>query len=173
MIIDDFQILETGGWDLNKETPEYDYQCLESGLIIPLNYGLGIKTINKGVKYHTHRHYKPVVELQISTWMGIGAGAIHYYGTLVFNLPDMMRDDKYGYTIGCSDIPMFHNEKIKLTQILEQWEIDKYPQNFEFQEAGDHHKGFYGIESVKTHGQEIFEKIFTGGWNYKVKTMWR
>jgi len=162
----DFKILNNNGWDLEKVIPEYDYQCI--GHTISLNYGEGIKLLYSGEAYTT-RFYKNrhIVKCNINTWRGTSPDAIHYYGNLEIGYPDLMKDSNHNYSVGNHSIPMFSTYKIQLTNVLEQWEIDKYPSHYEYYKAGDHHRGFYSQKLVKDKANEVFNKIFEKGWILK------
>jgi hypothetical protein len=168
MIIDSFEILDDNGWDLMKELPDMDYKFSLSKF--PANYLCGIKTKYKENTYTTSYHKPPKVTLKISTWKGICSDAIHYNGQLIIDLPDMQRDDKAGYTVGCWDIPIFKNDKINLTTIITQFEKDKYPSNYDFWDVGDHHKGFFTVKSVELAGKDLFDRIFEDGWIFKINS---
>jgi hypothetical protein len=169
---EDITIVDAKGWNLEQEIPEYDYRVLESNICIPINYGLGIRVFYEE-KYYTfvfEPRRKPIVELQIRTWRGMSGGAIHYYGTFIFMLPIMVEDGTDGHSIGgSSKIPMFTNYKIKLMQQLEQWEKEKYPENYEYNDIGDWHRGFYTVEGVLRRAVEVFPKIFAEGWKMKIE----
>jgi hypothetical protein len=171
MKIDSFKILDSNGWNLMEELPQNDYDYPVDYPKIPLNFLCDVKT-KHGKYYYTTKHYqKPEVTLEITTWRGISIGAIHYYGKLNISLPEMTRDDKEHWTISCFSIPAFHNDAIKLTSILEQWEIDKYPENYPKDygfKAGQFHTGFSGPESVITAGKELFKRLFEKGWVFKI-----
>jgi hypothetical protein len=168
----DILIVDDNGWNLNEELPDQDWMFKED-FKIPVDFGMGVKTTMKGDTYTYKRNprKKPTVTLEISTWKGMGADAIHYYGKLNIDLPDMERDDQPGHTCsisGFGGIPMYSNSQIELTQILEQWEIDKYPRNYKHRRPGEHNRGFYAVEGVKRRGKEVFEKLFGEGWTLKI-----
>lgn len=157
---------------LNTEIPDSDYKCRNAGIRIPLNYGMGIEITYDGEKYIMKRgglSGGAKVILKINTWKGISSTAIHYNGKLKITLPEMTRVDKDGYTCSCWDIPMFKNNSIELTQVLEQWEIDKYRENYEFLQVGSIHRGFYSVELLKTYAKQVFEQLFENTWKYEVK----
>jgi hypothetical protein len=166
---------------LKTPIPKYDYECIElygknlfqdADTRIPVNYGLGIEIEYEGTEYITKRggsswRSKPTISLETRSWKGISCGAIHYYGDLHINLPEMVRKDKDGYSHTCHYFPMFNNNKIILTLVLEQWEIDKYPSNYEYFEVGSNHNGFYTLKQLKDYAKEVFEKIFAIGWQFR------
>jgi hypothetical protein len=174
---DEIQLLDDNGWDVTKKIVKYDWdldeECKDEYQKIPLDYGLGVKTKYHGQTYTFKRNprKKPTVTLKISTWRG-SIGAIHYYGILHIDLPEMAEDGKTGFT--CSPhhtLPMFENDQIQLTQILEAWEIERYPHNYEYLSVGDHHRGFYTPEAVIRHGEEFFKKYFEEGWKLKTERL--
>jgi len=169
----DVEILNNNGWDLDKEIPSQDWVIEESNIKITPDYGCGVRTKYKDETY-TFKHNprrKPTVTLEISTWKGMSAGAIHYYGKLGVKLPEMEKDNEPGHTIGLyghGTIPMFKNDDIELTQVIEEWEIKKYPQNYQYCRAGQRHRGFYAVAGVERRGREVFDKIFGEGWKLKI-----
>lgn len=175
--IGDYIVLNANGYtveQLSTPIPDKDYLCIEQGIKIPVNYGLGIEIKYDGQLYKMNRggstwRGKPTVTLEIRTWRGMSFGAIHYYGRLKINLPEMERQDKPGYTMSCWYFGMFKNSEIELTQELEQWEKDKYPENYEYATVGGRHNGFYTEKQVKDYGKEVFEKIFEKGWHFRIE----
>jgi len=169
----EIEIIDDNGWNLEDTIPEHDYEAEEVEMKISPDFGLGVKTRYKGENYTYKRNprKKPTVTLEITTWRGTSIGAIHYYGKLIVDLPDMEKDDRPGYTVGISGhggIPMFSNDDIELTQVLEQWEIDKYPTHYEYCRAGQRNRGFYAVAGVERRAKEVFEKIFGEGWKLKI-----
>ena len=169
----DIEIIDDNGWNLEEVLPENDYEAEEVNMKITSDFGCGVKTKYKDEFYTFKRNprKKPTVTLEITTWRGISGEAIHYYGKLKIDMPEMEKNDTPGCTVGVyghGGIPMFSNNEIKLTQIIEQWEIDKYPSNYEYHIAGQRHTGFYSIAGVERRGKEVFEKIFDEGWKFKI-----
>jgi hypothetical protein len=166
---DNIEIIDNNGWNLDEELPSQDWMIDTK---ISSKLGCGIKTKFRNESY-TYKHLKkPKVTLEITSWKGTSAvGAIHYYGKLHVGLPEMVNDEnKRTCSIsGFGGIPMFKNHNIELTQVLEAWEIEKYPGNYQYCKPGDHNRGFYSIAAVERKGKEIFEKIFEEGWDYKVE----
>ena len=172
--IGDIEILDDNGWNLHDTIPEYDWQAEEVDMKITPDFGMGVRTRYKNEEFTFKRNprIKPTVTLIITTWKGISGDAIHFYGKLEINLPEMEKDNRPGYTVGISGlggIPMYYSSTIKLTQILEQWEKDKYPHNYEYYRVGQKHTGFYTPEAVERRAKEVFEKIFSEGWLFKVE----
>lgn len=167
--IGDWEILDDNGWDLNEETPDYDYHFPED-LRIPVDLGAGVKVVKNGISYTSKHRETPTVTLDITTWKGTGAiGAIHYYGTLKIGLPQFVQDDQARYMSSAWDIPLFKNTGINLTHVLEQWEIDRYPDNYRDQRPGYNIRGFYTPEGVKRAAQVFFAEHFDPGWEYKIE----
>lgn len=169
----DIYIMDDNGWNLEDKLPEKDWEAEEVDMKITPNFGVGVKTKYKDELYTFKRNprKKPTVTLEITTWRGMSVGAVHYYGKLIVDLPEMEKDDQPGHTIGVrghASIPMFSNDDIELTQVLEQWEIDKYPHNYEYCRAGQRHRGFYAVAGVERRAKEVFEKIFGEGWKLKI-----
>lgn len=173
----DTVIVDDNGWNLNEELPSQDWMAEEVDMKITPDFGLGVKTIYNGANYTYKRNprkyslKKPVVTLEISTWKGMGADAIHYYGSLKIDLPEMEQDNQPGHThgtYGLNAIPMYSNSEIQLTQVLEQWEIEKYPHSYKYVRVGERHRGFYAVAGVERRAKEVFDKIFGEGWTLKI-----
>jgi len=170
----DTVIIDNNDWSLNDEIPSQDWMLEKAGMKITPDFGIGVKTFYNGESYTFKRNprKKPVVTLEISTWKGMGADAIHYYGSLKIYLPEMENDNKPGYTHstgGLGAIPMYSNSEIQLTQVLEQWEIEKYPNSYKYLKAGQRNRGFYAIAGVERRAKEVFNKIFGEGWTLKIE----
>lgn len=167
------EIIDDNGWNLYDELPKKDWEAEEVDMKITPNFGCGVH-VRYNDQFYTYKRNprkKPTVTLEITTWRGMSVGAIHYYGKLIVSLPEMEMDNEPGHTIGLyghGTIPMFSNDDIQLTHVLEQWEIDKYPDRFEYAIAGYHVTGFYSPEGVIRRAKEVFEKIFGEGWKLKI-----
>jgi hypothetical protein len=171
-----YKITNSNGYSLeqlNTPLPRQDYELIEKGLKIPVNYGMGVEVEYENQRYIFKRggstwRGTPTVTLEITTWRGISAGAMHYYGHFNVRLPEMTEVDSDGWT--CSNyIPMYDNDRIELTQELEQWEIDKYPENYEYNRAGQRHTGFYTEKQLKDYAEVVFAQIFEKGWKYRIE----
>ena len=170
-----YKIINANGYtveQLSTELPEKDYEYIEKGIKIPVDYGMGVEVIHEGKHFIFQRNGswgKPTVTLNIQTWRGMSIGAMHYYGKLEIRLPEMT-DVSSKHTLSSNFfIPMYENYCIELTQELEQWEIDKYPENYKYNDAGDRHRGFYTEKQLVDHGRKIFTEIFGEGWIFKVE----
>ena len=163
------EIVDTAGWDLTKEIPDYDYHFEKPIVKIPSDFACGIKAIyNEKEKYTVKYHRKPLVTLVMSTWKGMCGDAIHINGRFDIRLPEFENDEKPGYTVGCWDIPILKNNSIILTQVVTEWDIKAHPQNYEFWRVGTNHPGFYGSKSLKMYAERMFNEIFDIGWGYEI-----
>ena len=172
--IGNIEIIDDKGWNLFEKLPSQDWMAEEVDMKITSDFGIGIKARYDGENYTFMRNprKKPTVTLVITTWRGISSDAIHYYGKLQVDLPEMCNDAKYGHTImisGYGGIPMFSNDTIQLTHVLEQYEIDKYPDRYQYARPGYHVSGFYTVDAVIRRATEVFEKIFGEGWTLKIE----
>lgn len=169
MNLGNFEILDTAGWNVDKELPGYDYHFTDDMIKIPSNFACGIKTRYDGINYTSKYHRKPMVTLVITTWKGQCVEAVHYNGRFDIRFPEMESDDKEGYTIGCSSIPIFHNDRIVLTQIITEFDVKRYPHNYRYFRIGQRHPGFPGVKSLTIYAEEVFKKIFDEGWTLKIE----
>jgi hypothetical protein len=167
--IRDFSILTDNGWDLTKEISDYDYRYDED-YRFDCNIGVGVRVAKDGDCYTSKRvDSVPTVTLDITTWKGISPGAIHYYGDLKISLPQFERDNRSGHFCSMWDIPFFKNNRINLTHVLEQWEIDRYPDSYQDIRLGQHIRGFYAPEGVKRAAEVFFAEHFDPGWDFKIE----
>ena len=132
---------------------------------------MGVEVIHEDKQYIFQRNGnwgKAVVTLDITSWRGIGVGALHYYGKLEIKLPEMTQVERKSTLSSNFFIPMYDNHTIELTQELEQWEIDKYPENYKYNSAGDRHRGFYTKKQVTEYAKLVFDQIFEDGWIFRI-----
>jgi hypothetical protein len=168
-----YKIINANGYtkeQLSTELPEHDNEYIEQGIKIPLNYGMGVEVIHEDKQYIFQRNGnwgKAVVTVDITTWRGMSCGALHYYGKLQIKLPEMTQVETKSTLSSNFFIPMYENHTIELSQVLEQWEIDKYPENYQYNHAGDRHRGFYSPEGIKRRAREVFDQVFEKGWKLK------
>ena len=179
---DGYYIINANGHteeQLTTELPRKDIDYIEQGLKIPVNFGVGIELLHKGERLIYRRggqsyRSKPTVTLEITSWRGISCGALHYYGKLKIGFPEAVyigNKEKENYTTS-TYIPMFKRNDIELTQVLEEWEIKKYPENYkDYYHAGQRHRGFYTKKQVTEYAELVFEQIFEEGWLYRVDDM--
>ena len=170
-----YKIINANGYtveQLSTELPEKDYEYIEKGIKIPIDYGMGVEVIYEGRHYIFQRNGnwgKATVTLNITTWRGISSGAMHYYGKLDIRLPEMSEVGTQRTLSSNFFIPMYNNDTIELTQVLEQWEIDKYPENYkDYNHAGDRHRGFYTKKQLIDYAKKMFDEIFGEGWIFKI-----
>lgn len=168
--IDDVEIIDDAGWDLNKEIEGYDYH-FDEDYKFDRNLGLGVRIKKSdGIIYKSVMREKvPTVTLDISTWRGMGCGAIHYYGDLKISLPHFESESRENYFSSAWEIPLFKNDTIKMTHVLEQWEIDRYPDNYRDNRPGQYIRGFYTPEGAKRAAKEFFNKHFGQDWELVIE----
>lgn len=188
-MIKDTEIYEDGGWDLTeslrgRDEEFYDYKNQEgpkpnrdSKGKIPLNIGCNClfrdtRYENKKMMYTDSRNRGgryAEVELNITSYIGISPGAIHYYGTLHFNTPDVHPEGQPNTSTTVFDLNLFNRGSIQLTRILEDWEFKKYPGTYDYYDEGDRYTGFYTQEDVIKRGKEVFKDLFGEGWKLKIE----
>jgi len=172
MKLGQFEILDTAGWDVENELPEYDYHLVDKKIIkIPSNFACGIKVRYDydGNTYTSKYHRDPLVTLVITTWKGMCIEAVHYNGKFEIRLPEMERDDEPGHTIGSISIPIFNNDRIILTQTITEFDKKRFPYNYRYYRVGQRHPGFPGVKSLTIYAEEMFKTIFNEGWKYKIE----
>lgn len=172
--IGEYGVIEDGGWDLTAKIDTSDHNYMEDDedifdqKIIPLNYGTGIKVIDKKGKIWVSEIKKtkhPEVTLKITSWVGTAAiGAIHYYGTLNFGPTWLIDPSRPNYTTSTRDLRIFNGNKIALAHELEEWEFRDHPGSYDGWRVGDWYSGFYTEEDVIKSAQKFFDNYFAKGW---------
>jgi len=173
-------------WDLNEVLQGNDiefYEKKDKGTVksnrdkngkIPINIGCGVKIkVKEGDNlyslYSDNKNINNTVILSITSWAKVSADAIHFYGKLKFNLPNLYKDGDYNHIVSFQDIPLFREPgEIQLTRKLEAWEFDKYPGIYGMRCPGDVYLGFYSVEEVISRGEEVFNDLFGDGWDLQI-----
>lgn len=150
--------------------------------VIPSTHGVGITFKDeKGKEYTTILGYSKTgareLRARITSWRGISAGAIHYYGKIVcYDLPlKYLGDD--GKECVSSISGYFDRHKpneckgfdIEVVRELTQKEIDEDPRRWEYYSAGDITNCFETEEEVFNLMKEIFKKRFKGHWEMEIE----
>lgn len=189
-MIKNTEIYEDGNWDLTegldaRDHEFYDYMNQpgikanrDSKGKIPLNIGCGTlfcdtRHGNKKMMYTDSKNpggYYAEVTLNITSYVGISPGAIHYYGTLNFHTPDVHPEGQPNTSTSCFDLPIYGSGKIQLTRILEAWEFQKYKRQktYDGWRVGDSYSGFYEEEDLIKRAKQVFEDLFGDGWILKI-----
>lgn len=150
---------------------------------IPKDRGIGIKFTdsnkNQFVTVYNDEFPRPAV-LDITSWRGISAGAIHYYGEIQIRglMQELVKvgkkDDpffKKGHTYGMSDCPeeaqSFH---IQVTRPVTQTDLDMDGgRAFECYNIGDPTHRFETEEELIAAAKKSFKRIFGSGWKLVLK----
>jgi hypothetical protein len=185
--IGDIDIYEDNNWDLSECLDGMDIEFYDKkeqkGIRpnrdtdgkIPLNIGCGVRMAENrngkpGFLFSDRRNQDNKVTLSITSWIGTSPGAIHYYGNLKFSAAYVHPENDPNCSTSCWDVPLFNRAgNIRLTRILEKWELSKYPYNYDGWKAGDVYSGFYSPEDVIKRAEEVFNDLFSGEWKLKVE----
>lgn len=157
--VGNYQILNNKGWDLSKELPSESHEYEDDFKFDPYR-GAGVQIMDEHGEIYQARIGDTKVNLDISTWRGTSFGAIHYYAVLNISHPSFENIKETGTFRSVWSIPFFNNYRIEMTHVLEQWEIDKYPENYKGWRPGSNVRGFYTQEQAIRAGKEFFEKHF-------------
>jgi hypothetical protein len=190
-MIKDTEIYEDGNWDLTETLNARDedfYEYKESEGVksnrdangkIPVNIGCGC--LFRDTRYKTNKMMytdsirrggrDTEVSLRITSYIGISPGAIHYYGTLNFNTPDVHPEGQPTTSTSVFDLNLFNGGNIQLTRKLESWEFEKYKKEKTYKgwRPGDSYSGFYTEEDVIERGKQVFQDLFGEGWELKIE----
>ena len=145
--------------------------------IIPSTYGIGMtfkdenETEYTTILGHSKTGARELIA-RITSWRGISAGAIHYYGKITcYDLPlKYINEDGKEEVASISGYFNRHkpNESkgftIELVRKLTQQEIDEDPERWEYYNPGDITNCFYTEDDVFNLIKEIFKKRFKGHW---------
>lgn len=151
--------------------------------VISSTYGIGVT-----FKDETGKEYTTIpdntksgarrLNARISSWRGISAGAIHYYGKITCYDPNFKYTDDEGEECISSISGYFNRHKpiecqsfeIELVRELTQKEIDEDPDRWGeyYYRAGDMTNCFETEEEVFELMKEIFKKRFKGHWEMEV-----
>lgn len=153
--------------DLCQDRHKYPFE-------IPDSFGEGIT----GSKYYTEKKKRPrVVKLEITSFMGVCGGAMHYYAELVSYSPLIL---EIGGNPNISYIGALHGEDhrelfkdlsihIGLLRQIEDWERERYPDRFA--EYMDTTNAWYDKEQIIAFANEVFKSRFVGDWTLEVDDM--
>jgi len=176
------EVYEDNNWDLKENLQGSDYEFYEyknkKGIVsnrdskgkIPVNIGCGIKVRSGDEMLLTDfKNEDKIVTLDISSWMGISPGAIHYYGYLEFDIPWLHLEKEPNVCQSNFDLKLLGRGKIELTHKLEAWELKKYPGAYDTYRVGNSYRGFYTREDVIKRGKEVLKDLFGEGWKLKIE----
>lgn len=139
---------------------------------IPLNYGEGFEFELYGKEYRTQGDYnnegKRKVHMNITSWCGTCAGAIHHYCNLSVRVNNKSKEDKStvgGYVGGIKIPDEYTTLNIEIGRILQQDEIDSDPIRWEFYAAGDFTNAFESRDLLEETIQRVVGELFKDeGW---------
>jgi hypothetical protein len=179
-----YEILENpNNWDLTENLDGRDVEFYDVASIshvnrneggrIPINIGCGVKVREGDDVFYTNdkpgKYDGGKVRLEIRTWRGISPGAIHYYGKLKFRIADVHPEGSPNTSISCR-VPLFSRSgEIQLTRILEQWEIEKFPDTYKDWDVGRDYAGFYTPADVEERGRQVFDDLFSSDWKLEIE----
>lgn len=145
--------------DLCQDRHNYPFE-------IPDTFGEGIT----GSKYYTEKTKRPrVVNLEITSFIGVCGGAMHYYAEFVSYAPSIL---EIGGNPNISHGGALHGEDhrelfkdlsihIELLRQIEDWERELDPYRFADYDTTN---CWYDIESIKAFANEVFKARFVGDW---------
>jgi len=166
-------ILCDGGLDLLDEFSgdQEDYNLIEKGKKIPINYGCGIKLMAKNELLISNDINDNLdVDLQISSYRGFSIDAIHYYGRLKFSTPHVHPPDKPNIRIMGYKIPRgIGIQEIALHRVVTRTDLHDYPGRFRPHELGGYTNAFNNVEDIVERAKEVFNKVFEKGWTLKIE----
>ena len=136
--------------------------------IIPKTYGIGIKFCHCGGDFVTcYEGDTPrKVVLDITSWIGMTAGALHYYGTLKIESLKQRNLKSGSVSYLCASAPKESTGlQIQLTRPLTKKDmlIDG-GERFRGVKTGERIRNFDSKEDVKLAAVQFFKKHFSSGW---------
>ena len=123
----------------------------------------------------------PVAKIKISTFRGISWDAVHYYGKIYADGPELREIQSDGSECSivgyiCKEYNEMSDEQknlikgrftIEIVRPLTQEEIDKDPKRWEMYEAGSKTNGFYHKQDIINIATKIIEYRFPG-WKIEI-----
>lgn len=153
--------------DLCQDRHKYPFEIHDT-------FGEGIT----GSKYYTEKTKRTrVVKLEITSFMGVCGGAMHYYAEFVSYAPSIL---EIGGNPNISHGGALHGEDhrelfkdlsihIELLRHIEDWERERYPDRFA--EYMDTTNAWYDKEQIIAFANEVFKTRFVGDWTLEVDDM--
>jgi hypothetical protein len=174
-----------------RNTKQWDEWVAKGGLTegkdvditvpFPVNIGCGVTMQREGKTWTASREYGgrdkkylKTVTLEVRTWRGVSAGAVHYYGVLKTNGMEFTNPTEHSTYGSCGfGVPDYlESFKIELTRKLTQAEIDADPRRWEYYHHGSNVTGFNTPEEVIEHGTKEMRRLFPKGWKFVVNKAW-
>jgi len=151
----------------------------ELTISIPLDFGEGTVVEQNGEKYiacHETERNRKLIELEITSYRGISAEAIHYYGHLKshyssgisWKVDPEQRSSLcvWGEPKFCKSVDIELRRPLKASEL--QYADNEYDRWYGY-ELGDMTNSFDEIDDIKKLAEEIFMKFFKPeGWNYMI-----
>jgi len=158
------------------DSEKYDYPEIFAD-----NCGLDIVIPEKGlhaVKSWGFRDSNRVrrATLEISTFVGISFGAIHYYGDIVIQGVNMEYDEKPGTStfIYDNNLPLaLYTYKLKLKRPVTKEEIETDPDRWLWYREGSLTNCFETIEEIIELAKQVFKLRFSGSWEFYVESPYK
>lgn len=140
---------------------------------IPQNVGEGFQFELHGKTYTTTGSYqngKRVVEIEISSFIGLCGGAIHYYATLNIYVSNVCGNSSAGGYLGGIEIPNeYQTIKGEFVRPLTQKEKDESPDRWDYwYQVGDLVNAFESIEELEGLIKDFRKKFSHKEWKVKI-----
>ncbi|MCM8543052.1 MAG: hypothetical protein NE328_22485 [Lentisphaeraceae bacterium] len=136
---------------------------------IPKSYGIGIKFSDKEEEYISiyEDDFPRKVVLDITSWKGITAGALHHYGVLKVGSIKCqnLRTGKISY-LKKSAPKAAKGLTVHLTRTLTKRDLlIESGERFKGAKIGERIKNFDSVKDVETAAIKFFNEFFLEGWN--------
>jgi hypothetical protein len=149
---------------------------------IPVNIGCGVHEDRGDGKLWVStreyggrdKKYLKTITLQISSWRGISAGAVHFYGHLqAHGVYFVCEGEKNTYSSFGHGVPKYlQNIKIEITRPVTQAMIDADPEMWEYYRDGSTTDRFDTVEEIVERGKTVFKQWFGQGWKLVLEKDW-
>jgi len=112
---------------------------------------------------------KRTVVLEITSWMGISIGAIHFYGKLHVQGLEFVNKEKTSRISSNRQPEITRSFNIVVRRPLPKEEKEADPDRYEYYKEGDYIAGFLTTKDLIAAGKRIFKEKFTGDWKFVIK----
>ena len=142
--------------------------------LIPQNIGEGFQFELSGKTYTTKGIYtkdkKRLANIEIRSFCGLCAGAIHYYATLCIYVSNVCGDSSAGGYLGGIEIPNeYQTIKGEFVRLLTQKEKDEQPDRWAGYQVGDLVNAFESLKEIESLIKNLKKKFSSKEWKVEIR----